>query len=275
MRDLPSTAGLVSKYSIEAKKSFGQNFLFDANLCSKIARVAGDLTNQHVVEIGPGPGGLTRAILSFNPQSFSVVEKDKHFTELLHEIKETHPELNVFIEDALSDNWKSGYLNRQEKITIISNLPYNIGTELLVSWIVEMPEMINQVIVMLQKEVVERILSNVGTKSYGRLSVICQVICDVKRAFDVSADAFYPKPKVQSSVVQLIPKQNIPPQPVLDVLQVITNSAFGNRRKMIKSSMKNWSAILEQLGIDLTMRAENLSPQQYLSIASLSASGLT
>jgi 16S rRNA (adenine1518-N6/adenine1519-N6)-dimethyltransferase len=266
--NLPSIAKLAAKHGIIPLKKLGQNFIFDENLCDKIVKASGIENDDLILEIGPGPAGLTRSILNFHPKELIVIEMDERCMPLLVEIKNIYPALTIKYADALKI--KLNDLISNTKINIISNLPYNIGSVLLISWLHQF-EMVNSMTLMLQKEVVDRIVAKPGTSAYGRLSVICQIVCDVKKCFDVSPKAFYPEPKIWSSVVRLKPKEDVPNQNLLSKIEKITNVAFSGRRKMIKSSLKSLSPeignILIKLSIQDTLRAENLSPQDYLSLA--------
>lgn len=264
---LPSIAKLASKHGIAPLKKYGQNFIFDETLCDKIVRQSHLTKDSCVLEIGPGPAGLTRSILKASPHKATVIETDVRCLPLLEEIKESYPFLHILHDDALKVELSS--VSDGEKLNIISNLPYNIGTQLLLNWIYQI-DYVKSMTLMLQKEVVDRIVSAPGKKSYGRLSIICQLVCDVEKCFDVSPKAFYPEPKIWSSIVLLTPKTNIPANNILLQLGTITMHAFSARRKMIKSSLKNVAPnihlILNELGLDQSLRAENLSPEDYLNI---------
>ena len=269
---LPTIAKLASKHNIVPLKKYGQNFLFDETLCNKIVKYSDLEKDEIVLEIGPGTAGLTRSILKLEPQKLNVIETDIRCLPLLEEIKVLYPDLFIHHADALGI--KLSDISKHEKIKIISNLPYNIGTVLLTNWLKE-AESISSMTLMLQKEVVDRIISKPGVKSYGRLSVICQIICDIEKCFDVSPKAFYPPPKIWSSVVKLIPKRTLPDPVIFNRVEKITNLAFSGRRKMIKSSLKLAGADIEQkltmLGLNSSLRAENLAPEDYLNLAKLLA----
>lgn len=279
---LPSIAKHTSKHGIIPLKKYGQNFIFDASLCDKIVRVAQLPEGAVVLEVGPGSGGLTRAILAKQPKSLTVIETDARFMPLLLEIKAIYPNLNIVHNDACK--FELVTLD-DKKIYIISNLPYQIGTELIIKWLKQL-SLINSMILMLQKEVVERICALPGTKTYGRLSVICQLLCSVQKCFDVGPKSFYPSPKVYSSVVKFIPFSNLMPPSLIEPsliepklierVELITKFAFAERRKMIKTSLKKFTPKIEdflaELKISSSCRAENLSPQDYLSLAKLSHS---
>ncbi|AAL03560.1 dimethyladenosine transferase [Rickettsia conorii str. Malish 7] len=299
---LPSIAKHAALHQVNPLKKHGQNFIFDSSLCDKIVRASNLAENSRVLEIGPGTGGLTRSILQKNPESLTVIETDARCLPLLNEIKEYYPNLNIIKQDALKINLTDlsydivnsvgfAYKKREVKpitnrrandigesksidykVTIISNLPYHIGTELVIRWLKE-ARLITSMTLMLQKEVVERICAIPSTKAYGRLSVICQLIAKVEKCFDVAPTAFYPPPKVYSAIVKLIPLENPPSIALINKVEQITKLAFAGRRKMIKSSLKNLVPniyeVLTQLKINDNYRAENLAPQDYLRIAEI------
>jgi 16S rRNA (adenine1518-N6/adenine1519-N6)-dimethyltransferase len=285
---LHTIAFTAKKHGIRPLKKYGQNFIFDMSLCQKIVRASQITEGARVLEIGPGTAGLTRAILEASPSKLTVIETDSRFVALLQELQTRYPNLEVIQGDALKFDIKkychpeldSGskksfneILNQVQddnnsNIHIISNLPYNIGTKLLINWFKQV-DLISSITIMLQKEVVDRIRAVPNTKEYGRLSVICGLMCDVEKCFDVSRSAFYPPPKVESSVVRLVPKTNPPSQEIIAILEQVTSKAFGQRRKTLKSSLKELQLerAMYELDIDSTVRAENLSPKQYLSLA--------
>ena len=266
--NLPSIAKLAAKHGIVPLKKLGQNFIFDETLCDKIVKASGLQDGNIALEIGPGPAGLTRSILKASSGTLTVIEMDARCIPLLEEIKTVYPNLIIKQADALKVSLSE--IVTDEKITIISNLPYNVGSVLLTSWLLQ-SEKINSMTLMLQKEVVDRIIAKAGTKSYGRLSIICQIVCKITKCFDVSPKAFYPEPKIWSSVVRLEPKENIPNLLLLTKIEQITNLAFSGRRKMIKSSLKALSpdinTRLEKLSIKESLRAEDLLPEDYLALA--------
>lgn len=266
---LPSIAKHASKHGIVPLKRYSQNFIFDSTLCDKIVRASGLYEGQCVLEVGPGTGGLTRAILLYNPKSLTVIETDRRCIPLLMEIRESYPNLNIIQDDATKLELST--LN-YKKLSIIANLPYQIGTELLIRWL-KNRQLINSMTLMLQREVVDRICAKLGTKSYGRLSVISQIHCQVEKCFDVSPKVFYPQPTVHSAIVKLVPIDNEIIPELTEIVELITRLAFGERRKMIKSSLKKLTPKIEdlfvELGIDSSCRAENLSPENYLSLAKL------
>lgn len=266
---LLSIAKEASRYGITPTKKYSQNFIFDSNLCDKIVKVSQIIDNDHIFEVGPGTAGLTRSILSNCSNSLTVIEVDKRCISLLNDLKSYFPNLKVLNGDALSFDIAD---LESKSINIISNLPYQIGTELVTRWLGQ-AKLIRSMTIMLQKEVVDRMRANVSCKAYGRLSIICQLVCEIEKCFDVGPEAFYPAPKVCSSVIKLVPKPDQIDNKILNYVSLITKSAFGQRRKMLKSSLKNFCPtieyILDKLNIDSTSRAENLSPEDYLNIAQL------
>ena len=265
-----STKEFVEKYGLMAKKTLGQNFLLDANITDKIIRLSlkeqglENLDGKKVVEVGPGPGGLTQATLRQHPQKMTVIEMDERCLNILAEIKETYPQLEIINGDALTYDWMA-----QNGIHIVSNLPYNISVVLLANWL-QIPQIFESMTLMFQKEVAERICAEIGTKSYGRISVFAQLQCQVKKLFDLPPTCFVPAPKIWSSVLLFMPKENPIEEKVLKKIEMITGLAFGQRRKMIRQSLKslpNLENILQEVGIEPTVRAENISPEQYLDIA--------
>ena len=265
--NLPPVSEMMRDSGLEPKKQFGQNFLFDLNLTGRIARSVPDIEKTTVVEVGPGPGGLTRAILMAGAKHVVAIEKDKTTQNILSKIIETADgKLEVIFGDALkvdlSNMDKTGY-------SVCSNLPYNVGTELLSGWLHKIANGANikSLTLMFQKEVAQRIVANVGDAQYGRLSVLSNIIADTKILFDVPNTAFVPRPKVQSAVVQIIPNKNkIKKIKDIAVLEKLTAKLFGQRRKMIRGIIKtDW----EKFGLNGTERAEELSPEMFLKIASI------
>lgn len=264
---LPSIAAHAKSHGITPQKKLGQNFIFDASLCDKIVRTISSIKGRTVLEVGPGPGGLTRAILAAEPAKLIVIEKDPRCLELLQDIQKSYPNLEIIQGDALKI--KLPDIIEEGKLHIISNLPYNIGTELVFRWL-EYPEAIESMTLMLQKEVVDRICSKHASKSYGKLSVMCQTVTHTKKEFDVSPAAFYPPPKVHSAIVTLIPKEPYLDKKIVEKVRAITHDAFTARRKMLRTSLKSVpDEVFATLGIAQTARAEDLSPEDYLNIASM------
>jgi len=265
---LPSLRDIVTKYELSARKSLGQHFLFDGNITAKIAASARPLDRGSIIEVGPGPGGLTRALLADNAQELIAVERDHRCLAIMEELSAAYPgRLTVIEGDALQINLATlGSAPRQ----IVANLPYNIGTALLLKWL-ETPQAFQAMTLMFQKEVADRLVAAPGTSAYGRLSVLTQWLCKVDRLFDLSPKAFVPPPKVASTVVRIIPYQ----QPLFPasrpLLERITAAAFGQRRKMLRSSLRSLNvdslALLSAANIDPTERAEQLSIQDFCRLA--------
>ncbi len=276
--DLPPLREVIRRHNIAAKKSLGQNFLLDLNLTARIARAAAPLENATVVEIGPGPGGLTRALLALGTRRVIAVERDQRAILALQEIAAHYPgRLDVVEGDALDFDPTSRLDDGPTRV--VANLPYNIATALLVSWLTAepWPPWYDQLVLMFQREVAERIVAGPGSKTYGRLSVLTGWRSQAKILFDIAPSAFVPPPKVTSSLVQLIPRA----QPLAcdgTALQKVTEAAFGQRRKMLRQSLKSLgrdtAALLTQAGIDPTARAEDIPVEGFVALArSLAATG--
>ncbi len=269
-----STKEFVEKYDLMAKKALGQNFLLDSNIVDKIMRLSlkeqglENLIGEKVIEIGPGPGGLTQAILRCEPSELKVIEMDDRCLNILAEIKECYPNLSIVNGDALKFSWKENF-DDNGKCHIVSNLPYNISVVLLCNWLLDIQRH-SSLTLMFQKEVADRILSDVGSKDYGRISILAQLQCEVIRLFDLSPTCFVPQPKIWSSVLLFKPRGEVVDRDVLCKVEYLTGLAFSKRRKMIRQSLKGVPSILEHLdslGIEPTLRAEDLSPWDYLNIA--------
>jgi 16S rRNA (adenine1518-N6/adenine1519-N6)-dimethyltransferase len=259
--DLPPLRETLAAAGILAKKSFGQHFLLDLNLTRKIARLAGVLPGETVIEVGPGPGGLTRALLEAGAHVVAV-EKDARFVPLLQDLAAQAPgRLEVINADALTAALPAG-------ASIIANLPYNVATPLLVGWLTG-PLQPRSMTLMFQKEVAERIAAAPGSKVYGRLSVLAQALCHSKVVMELPARAFTPPPKVASAVVQLTPREGRPCDEIVERLQRLTAAAFGQRRKMLRSSLKplGGEALCAAIGLDASLRAEEVTVTQYLAMA--------
>jgi 16S rRNA (adenine1518-N6/adenine1519-N6)-dimethyltransferase len=267
---LPSTSELIRKYSLNAKKSLGQNFILDKNFTDKIARCAGDLTNCEVLEIGPGPGSLTRSILDSGAKKLVSIEMDERCIVALSELKNFYNErFEIIAGDALKIDEAKIFLGA-DKFKIIANLPYNIGTVLIFKWLKIAPR-ISSMHLMLQKEVVRRIVAKPGDNHYGRLAVMVNFLCHTKMVFTVSNTVFTPPPKVTSAIVEIIPRE----KPLADVeftkLEKVVAAAFNQRRKMIKSGLKsvfeNPEEVLKKAGISSELRPENLTIEEFCKIA--------
>jgi 16S rRNA (adenine1518-N6/adenine1519-N6)-dimethyltransferase len=269
---LPPLREVIARHGLAAKKALGQNFLFDLNLTRRIARAAGPLEGCSVIEIGPGPGGLTRALLMEGAAHVTAIERDARALAALAEIAAAYPgRLTVIPGDALETDYRK--LASGKPTRIIANLPYNIATPLLVGWITgeTWPPFYESLTLMFQKEVAERIVAKPGSKDFGRLSVLCQYRATAKKLFDVNRSAFTPPPKVTSSIVQLVPKPRPEPACRLAVLERVTAAAFGQRRKMLRASLKSLlpapEVLLNELGIDPELRAEQLPVEAFARLA--------
>jgi len=256
---------MMRESGLEPKKQFGQNFLFDLNLTGRIARSVPDIKNTIVVEVGPGPAGLTRALLMAGAKRVIAIEKDKTTEALLSKLVDASDgRLQVIFGDALKTNLQE--LNK-DGYAVCSNLPYNVGTELLINWLHEIAtgKKIKSLTLMFQREVAERIVATPNNKQYGRLSVLANLVADTKILFDVPNTAFVPRPKVQSAVVQIIPNKNkIKLIKDISKLEKLTAKLFGQRRKMIRGIIKtNWA----DYGLSGTERAEDLPPELFLKIS--------
>ncbi|WP_288900732.1 16S rRNA (adenine(1518)-N(6)/adenine(1519)-N(6))-dimethyltransferase RsmA [uncultured Sneathiella sp.] len=266
--DLPPLREVIARYGLNAEKSLGQNFLLDLNLTGRIARCAGKFDGETVIEIGPGPGGLTRAILDAGAKRLIVIEKDTRCLPALADIAEAYPDrLEIMNEDALEIDETALFDGRAK---IIANLPYNVATPLLIKWL-NRRERFSSLTLMFQKEVSDRITAVPRTKAYGRLSILCQWLCETKREFDISPRAFTPPPKVTSTVVTLRPRAEPAFPADQAVLEKVVAAAFGQRRKMLRASLKPLGKpaeeMLDQAGITPTRRAEELSVEEFCTLA--------
>ncbi len=266
---LPKLSEVIQRHGLAPKKSLGQNFLLDLNLTAKVARAAGDLSGQTVIEVGPGPGGLTRALLMAGAAKIVAIERDDRAIAALEEIAAAFPgRLKIIAGDALSADFAA--LAGGRPVRIVANLPYNIGTELLVRWLTAepWPPYWRSLTLMFQREVAERIVAGPGSAHYGRLGVLAGWRAVSRIVFDVPPQAFTPPPKVTSSVVHIEPRAE--PLPVeAGKLARVTQAAFGQRRKMLRQSVKGLGgeALLAKAGIDPTRRAETLSVEEFVRLA--------
>jgi 16S rRNA (adenine1518-N6/adenine1519-N6)-dimethyltransferase len=265
---LPPLREVIAHHDLRTRKALGQHFLCDLNLTRRIAQAAGDLSDATVFEVGPGPGGLTRALVETDAICVIAIEKDNRCVAALADlVTASLGRLQVIEGDALRiDLSKLAPAPR----AIVANLPYNIGTELLIGWLRNM-EQYRSLTLMFQSEVVDRLIAPPGSKIYGRLSVIAQFCCQVRRVLDVPAEAFSPPPKVDSAVVHLTPRTDRPADIAFATLEKVTAAAFGQRRKMLRSSLKplGGEALLKRAGIDPERRAETLSLNEFEHLASL------
>lgn len=271
--DLPPLREVIARFDLAPKKSLGQNFLLDLNITDKIVRCAfdrydGDWSKVHAIEIGPGPGGLTRSLLKSQVKHVSAIEFDPRAVQAQSLLTDKLPgHLDVVQCDALECDLLT--LGTAPRI-IVANLPYNIATPLLVNWLRQLRHdqgAYDSMTLMFQKEVAERICARPGAKSYGRLAVLAQWICDVEIVYHLPPSAFTPPPKVDSAVVHFAPKMLRGDAPYFEDVERVTAQAFGQRRKMIRSSLKNYADRLESLGLEGTRRAETLSISEFLALA--------
>ena len=273
MEKLPPLKDVISKHKLSAKKSLGQNFLLDLNLTSKIARYAGNLEQSDVLEIGPGPGGLTRSLLNEGARKVVAIEKDTRCIAALEEVQTQFTgKLKIVQGDALATEVRQ-YLTHP--VQIIANLPYNIGTELLVRWLNSKtwPSFWQSMTLMFQKEVANRIVASPGSKAYGRLSVMAQWRCNTKIAFNIPATAFTPPPKVESSIVhfEALKEPRFPAE--VNKLEFVVSKAFNQRRKMLRGALKGHFKNVEEgllaIGVVPTKRAENVTIQEFCLMAQI------
>ncbi|MDK8873551.1 16S rRNA (adenine(1518)-N(6)/adenine(1519)-N(6))-dimethyltransferase RsmA [Paracoccus sp. SSJ] len=268
---LPPLREVIARHDLRAKKQLGQNFLLDLNLTAKIARAAGDLTGCDVIEVGPGPGGLTRGLLAEGARHVLAIEKDARALPALAEIATAYPgRLEVIHGDALEID---PLAHLTPPIRIVANLPYNVGTELLIRWLTPAawPPFWQSLTLMFQKEVAERIVAQPGGKAYGRLAVLAQWRTEARIVMTLPPEAFVPAPKVHSAVVHLtaLPGPRYPADPA--VLNRVVAAGFNQRRKMLRASLKGLhpeiEALLVQAGIAPTARAEEIGLEQFCALA--------
>lgn len=268
---LPPLRDVIATHGLRARKALGQNFLLDLNLTDKIVRSAGNLEGYTVFEIGPGPGGLTRSLLASSAERVIAIEYDERAISALQEVEAcAKGRLTLIHGDALRENLLA--LAPEGPRAIVANLPYNIATPLLVHWLGNLredAEAFSVMTLMFQREVADRLLASHGHKAYGRLSILAQWLCTVERCLDLPPEAFTPPPKVSSSVVRFRPKRLPADAPRLSTMEALTAAAFGQRRKMVRSSLKAYQDLLEEASIDPQKRAEDLDIQEYVTLASL------
>lgn len=269
---LPPLRDVIAKYGLSARKSLGQNFLLDLNLTGRIARNCPDLQSSTIIEIGPGPGGLTRALLAEGAERVIAIERDQRCIPILEEISAHYPgRLQIEEGDALTTDY-AALISGRKNVQIAANLPYGISTALLTRWLQAepWPPWFTHMTLMFQLEVAERIVADPGTKSYGRLSILSQWRTQAKILFKIPPRAFTPSPKVESAVVSFHPRQQPTPECDAFLLQEVTKAAFGQRRKMLKSSLKQIvpepEECLVNAGIDPTARAEILNISEFCQL---------
>ena len=271
---LPPLREVIAAHDLGAKKSLGQNFILDLNLTRRIARAAGPLDGVPVIEVGPGPGGLTRGLLLEGAARVIAIEADARCAPALADIAARYPgRLVVHMGDAVTRDWRALLADVAGPVAIAANLPYNVATRLLIGWL-EMepwPPWFQRMALMFQREVADRIVAAPGAKSYGRLSVIAQWRCEARIALNLGPDAFTPPPKVASAVVQFVPRLVCEPACSVVTLGRVTAAAFGQRRKMLRQSLKSLvpqpELLLREAGIDPAERAERLTPADFARLA--------
>ncbi len=269
--ELPPLREVIAEYGLSARRSLGQHFLLDMNLTRRIARAAGGLEGVTVIEVGPGPGGLTRALLFEGARRVIAIERDHRCVKALQDLARAFPgRLEIIAADALEVDGAALARGAQGPAKIVANLPYNIATPLLLHWLADV-RAFQSLTVMFQKEVAARITAATGTKAYGRLSVMAQWLCQARALFDVRPSAFTPPPKVTSTVVHLVPR----PRPLAEAdrraLERVTAAAFGKRRKMLRTSLKSLGvdtpALIEAVGLDPRARGEELGVETFCALA--------
>lgn len=269
--DLPPLREVIRKHGLSARKSLGQNFLLDLNLTARVARVAAPLEERTVIEVGPGPGGLTRALLALGAKRVIAIERDERAIPALEEIAQHYPgRLDIVNADAMTFDPRP--MLGGAKATIVANLPYNIATPLLIGWLSTepWPPWFDMMVLMFQREVAERIAAHDNDEAYGRLAVLANWRAETKIMFDISPSAFVPPPNVTSSVVRLVPHSE--PEPCnRQMLERVSAAAFGQRRKMLRQSLKTLGVDPAQLaaaaGIDPTRRAETVPVSGFVAMA--------
>lgn len=270
--DLPPLRDIIGRYELAARKGLGQHFLLDLNLTRRIARAAGDLSTGTVFEIGPGPGGLTRALLLEGAQRVVAIERDPRCVEALSDLVEaSEGRLEIILGDARDiDLATLGPAPRR----VVANLPYNVATPLLIDWLTH-ADLYESLTLMFQREVGDRIVAQPGSRTYGRLSVLANWRCRTERLLNLPARAFTPPPKVESTVVTLTPYAPPPLDIDIKCLETVTGAAFGQRRKMLRSALKSLGvdteALLTRAGIDPTSRAETIDIAGFTALAKVYA----
>ncbi|HLI12454.1 MAG TPA: 16S rRNA (adenine(1518)-N(6)/adenine(1519)-N(6))-dimethyltransferase RsmA [Alphaproteobacteria bacterium] len=265
---LPPLRDIIARHGLVARRSLGQHFLLDLNLTRRIARAAGDLTSGTTIEVGPGPGGLTRALLELGAAHVIAIERDARCIAALGELAAAYPGRIEAVEgDALA--LPAAALGQPPR-RIVANLPYNISTALLLRWLGEIGGF-ESLTLMFQREVAERLLAAPGGKDYGRLSVMTQWLCQVERLFDIGKEAFVPPPKIISTVIRIVPRREPLAEAARDDLERITAAAFGQRRKMLRASLRQLGvdseALLATAGVAPTARAEALRVEEFCALA--------
>ena len=261
---LPPLRDVINRLGLRAKRSFGQNFLLDLNLTQRIAGAAGNLRGVNVIEIGPGPGGLTRALMMQGASQVYAIERDFRCIDAVNEISIAYPgQVHIIEADATKINL-SEVCDGPRKI--VANLPYNVATPLLIGWLKDLPD-VQGMTLMFQKEVADRLTAKPKSKAYGRLSVMSQWLCFVRQEFNVTKEAFTPPPKVTSTVVTFTPRAEPLADATWESLEAVTAAAFNQRRKMLRVSLKSYDFDFKVLGLKETARAEELSIEDFCKLA--------
>jgi len=271
--ELPPLREVIARFGLDARKSLGQHFLLDLNLTARIVRAAGAMAGRQAIEIGPGPGGLTRALLASEAAGVTAIERDPRCVAALADLVAAHPgRLRIIEADAVAIDL-AALVSPPRKL--VANLPYNVGTKLLVGWLAQAAAF-ESLTLMFQQEVAERIVAAPGSEAYGRLSVLAQWLADSRIVLRLPAAAFTPPPKVASAVVHLVPRADQPPRALFAAMERATAAAFGQRRKMLRSALKplgEAEALLAAAAIDPARRAETLSVAEFERLALALAHG--
>lgn len=273
---LPPLRDVIESFDLRAKKSLGQNFLFDPGITDRIAQAAGDVRGKTIIEIGPGPGGLTRSLLRTAADRVIAIEFDPRACAVMKAAQDVVGDrLQILQQDALKMDWVA-FLQQHPGAVIVANLPYNISTVLLVGWlrvIAEYPALISRMVLMFQKEVADRLLAAPHTKDFSRLSILTQWMCDTHQVMILPPGAFVPPPKIYSTVLHFTPRVRGADDPHWNTMDKLLLQAFAQRRKMLRGNLKDLVPVLERAGVDPTLRAEDVPLSDYLRLAQLIEGG--